>query len=150
VEDPYLRQRSADLGDIGNQVLQELFGIEQTLIKPEQSGIVVADELNPNDIAQLDPQRIVGAVTRAGGTTSHAAILLRGLGIPSVSGIDLALSGIQEGDFIALDGTSGVVWKQPSRESRENSLPIVKPGCSNAVNSPNRAIFQRSPKMGCK
>ena len=122
VEDPYLRQRSADLGDIGNQVLQELFGIEPTLIKPEQSGIVVADELNPNDIAQLDPQRIVGAVTRAGGTTSHAAILLRGLGIPSVSGIDLALSGIQEGDFIALDGTSGVVWKQPSRESREKLI----------------------------
>lgn len=116
VEDPYIQQRSADVRDIGNQVLQELFGGAPLFVKPDQSGILLVDELNPSDIAHLNPQKILGVITHAGAATSHAAILLKGLAIPSISGIDLNLLGIKEGEIIAMDGAQGLVWVHPSAE----------------------------------
>ncbi len=127
VKDPYIQQRSADVRDVGNQVLQELLGTAPHLEKPNEKGILLADELNPNDIAQLDPHQIVGVITHAGSATSHAAILLRGLGIPAVSGIDLAILRVKEGEMIAMDGGKGLLWLRPSADlqkqlqsSREN------------------------------
>jgi len=119
VEDPYIQQRSADVRDIGNQVLQEFFGGAPPFVQPEQSGILLVDELNPSDIVQLDPQKILGVITHAGAATSHAAILLKGLGIPAVSGIDLNLLGVEEGEIIAMDGSQGLVWLHPSAELQD-------------------------------
>ncbi|MGB9673103.1 MAG: phosphoenolpyruvate--protein phosphotransferase [Anaerolineales bacterium] len=119
VADPYLKQRSGDVRDLGTQVLQELLGIEAIFVKPEQAGILIAEELSPNEIAMLDPALTLGVITRIGGETSHAAILLRGLGIPTVSGIDIPVLGIAEGDLVAMDGAAGLVWVNPSLELQQ-------------------------------
>ena len=85
-----------------------------------EASILVRRETAPEDIRGMHAAS--GILTERGGTTSHAAVIARGLGLPCVSGAaDLAIdtkagtltlrSGqvLQEGDIITLDGTSGEV-----------------------------------------
>jgi phosphocarrier protein FPr len=116
VEDPYIQQRSADLRDVGQQTLQQLLGEQNAAITLEGEGILLADELSPNEIAQLDRQKVFGVITSRGAATSHSAILLRGLGIPAISGIDPLVIGVKEGSTIGIDGEQGMIWLNPAEE----------------------------------
>jgi len=113
--DAYLRQRGADVLDIGRQVLFELLGSSgvEMLTFPEPV-IVVARELSPNQTAQLDIDKVLGLITVVGGPTSHSAILARALGIPSVAGVDPAIFEVGDHTMVALDGFRGTVWVRPS------------------------------------
>ncbi len=53
--------------------------------------------------------KIKAAVTDIGGLTSHAAIVCREYGVPSVTGTGIATSVIKTGDIIRVDGDTGVV-----------------------------------------
>lgn len=53
--------------------------------------------------------KIKAAVTDIGGLTSHAAIVCREYGVPSVTGTGLATQIIKTGDIIRVDGDTGVV-----------------------------------------
>jgi phosphoenolpyruvate-protein phosphotransferase/dihydroxyacetone kinase phosphotransfer subunit len=114
LEDPYQQARSMDVGDVGNQVLNAL-STNSAIQAIELQGrvIIYADQITPNEIASLDIEKVAGLVTISGSPTSHCAILARSLGIPTVSGIDL--SGLN-GTLIALDGTTGRLWVNPSPE----------------------------------
>lgn len=113
LEDDYLRQRALDVRDIGDWVLRTLSGqppIPQPLTTP---GILVAEELAPSDAAALDPTLVLGIVTARGGVNDHSAILARTLGIPAVTGVAAALTHLQPGRQVALDGAAGQVWLEP-------------------------------------
>jgi phosphoenolpyruvate-protein phosphotransferase len=112
LQDPYLRERSADLRDVGQRVLLALAGGEQDLELPVGSILVVAD-LNPSLVATLDPERVRGVVTGLGARASHAAILLRSLGIPAVGELPEALESVPSGCDVLLDGISGLVFVDP-------------------------------------
>ncbi len=113
--DPYLRQRAADVTDVGNQVLNHLPGRPPAArLDLPRAVILVADQLTPTDTARLDPARILGVITAAGGPTDHSAILARALGIPAVSGADAALFDLPDGTRVALDGAAGHVWIEPA------------------------------------
>ena len=75
--------------------------------------LIVAHDLLPSDVVRLDPEKVLGLVTAVGGSTSHAAILARSLGIPAVVGAGPAVSTVAHGAVIALDGDSGRVWLSP-------------------------------------
>jgi phosphocarrier protein FPr len=115
LSDDYLRQRADDVADIGRQVLLNLQGHKAAKI-PElpQPAILVARDLTPADVAELNPERVLGIVTLAGGPTSHSAILARSLGIPSVAGIDPDLLDVAPDTTLGLDGFSGTLWIRPS------------------------------------
>ena len=49
--------------------------------------VLVADELTPSVIAQLDWQRLAALVTDAGSWTYHTAILARSIHVPAVAGL---------------------------------------------------------------
>ena len=53
--------------------------------------------------------KIKAAVTDIGGLTSHAAIVCREYGVPSVTGTGVSTQIIKTGDIIKVDGDSGVV-----------------------------------------
>ncbi|MFQ5904590.1 MAG: PEP-utilizing enzyme, partial [Candidatus Binatia bacterium] len=53
--------------------------------------------------------KIKAAVTDIGGLTSHAAIVCREYGVPSVTGTGVATSVIKTGDTIKVDGNKGIV-----------------------------------------
>lgn len=108
MNDAYLRERAADVRDVGKRLvlcLQGKKGIQLADIKEEV--ILVAEDLAPSDTVQLNKKYILGFVTRSGGKTSHTAILSRSLGIPAVVGLGEAIEQIHDGDFIIVDGSTG-------------------------------------------
>lgn len=111
----YFRARSADLLDVRRRVLKHLEGEAQTAAPIPAGSVVVAVELAPSETASFDPEFVAGLVTDHGGPTSHAAILARSRGIPSVVGlVDLAAH-VHEGDRILIDGDRGIVTVRPGR-----------------------------------
>ena len=115
--EPYLRERAADLADIRDQVLRSILGLSGTALSLAQASILIAPELSPADIIRLDPDKILGLCTALGGATSHSAILARSLGIPAVVGLGTVILNCA-GQQLALEGSSGEVWIDPSREIR--------------------------------
>ena len=64
----------------------------------------------------FDRLRLAGIVTEKGGSTGHAAILARSLGIPAVSGLRGILKDVHTGDLLAVDGREGHVYVNPGAE----------------------------------
>jgi phosphoenolpyruvate-protein phosphotransferase/dihydroxyacetone kinase phosphotransfer subunit len=114
LSDEYLRQRAADVMDIGNQVLLNMVGQDaaRTADLPHPV-ILVAERLSPTDTAALDTRKVIGLVTVEGGPTSHMAILARSLGIPAVAGAPPSILALPDNTSLALDGFSGTLWIQP-------------------------------------
>ncbi|MDI3292019.1 phosphoenolpyruvate--protein phosphotransferase [Polyangium sp. 15x6] len=114
-DDPYMRARVADLRDIELAVLRAL-GAAPAVVLPEgPPAILLADELLPSEAARLDPARVLGVVDLRGGPTSHAAILLRGAGIPAVFGAAALFQDLPESPArLGLDGGTGELWIDPA------------------------------------
>jgi phosphotransferase system enzyme I (PtsI) len=116
VSDAYLRERAADIRDVGRRLLALLAaGQEQQGDRcsiPEHA-IVVATELLPSVTARLELQHVAALVTERGGRSSHASILARAQGIAAVTGIDGATTRIKTGDPVIVDGIAGVVFVNP-------------------------------------
>jgi phosphotransferase system enzyme I (PtsI) len=114
VRDEYLRERGADIRDLGRRILALLIKQHGTdgLVIPDGS-VVVVDELLPSVTAGLEAGKVRAFVTERGGRTSHAAILARTNGTPAVSGIKGAPVEIKTGDYVVVDGIAGVVIVNP-------------------------------------
>lgn len=114
VEDTYLKERSHDIQDIGRRILNNLAGYnQQSLLAEESEIIIVAWELTPSHLMDLNHDTIKGLITEKGGETSHTAILARSLGIPLVSGIQKILHRIETGTPILVNGFNGEVIRNP-------------------------------------
>jgi phosphoenolpyruvate-protein phosphotransferase/dihydroxyacetone kinase phosphotransfer subunit len=111
LEEPLLRERAADVLDVGRRVVGALTGEEQA--GPAGPGIVIAGELTPADAAGLDPQLVRGIATAHGSATAHAAILARALGLPAAVGLGDAVLAIPEGTELLLDGDAGTLQVDP-------------------------------------
>jgi phosphocarrier protein FPr len=117
LSDPYLRERAADLEDVGRQVLEILVGKSGRSL-PTEPGILIADSLTPQEVAQLNPKLVRGVILLDGGATAHSSILLRALGLPAVAQARSELSNVDLSGpvSVALDGNSGQVWLDPSAD----------------------------------
>ncbi|MFL5339104.1 MAG: phosphoenolpyruvate--protein phosphotransferase [Gemmataceae bacterium] len=116
IADPYVRDRLTDLKDVVGRVQAHLDG---NAIASDEGGepvVLVAAEILPSQAAMFDRLPVAGIVTEAGGTTGHAAILARALGIPAVSGIRGILKEIHTGDLLVIDGREGTLLINPGTE----------------------------------
>jgi phosphoenolpyruvate-protein phosphotransferase (PTS system enzyme I) len=120
MDDSYLRERGADLRDIGRRVIQKLMPPQQTLWDLKEPVILVSPELAPSDTVRLDREKVLAFATESGGKDSHAAILARSLGIPAVLGIEGLLSKVNQGDTLIVDGDTGIVLIHPPSELIQN------------------------------
>ena len=115
MEDDYLQARAADVQDMGWRLFQRLAGFPAGRHLPEGEGwIILAEDLTPSDTIGLDPGRVEGLVTQAGGKNSHAAIVARLRGFPAIAGVGGALAAVSDGDELVLDGESGEVLVNPA------------------------------------
>ncbi|HEY6822304.1 MAG TPA: phosphoenolpyruvate--protein phosphotransferase [Burkholderiales bacterium] len=116
IEDPYLRERKADVQQAVERVLKAMMG-GQTLPEPalseEQKLIVVAHDLSPADMILFKRHHFGGFITDVGGVTSHTAIVARSLGIPAIVGLHHARQTISEGELLIVDGMLGVLIVNP-------------------------------------
>ena len=118
LDDPYLREREADLRDIGNRWLKNILGIKmKDLSNLEPNTVVVAYDLTPSDTAQLDLKNAVGFITEIGGKTSHSAIMARSLELPAVVGVKDALKDITDASSIVMNGESGEIITEPDTDT---------------------------------
>jgi len=113
MEDPYLRERSADMEDIGRRIIDALEGNNSSEVTLKEKRVLVADEIFPSNLAMLDPNKILGIVTEKGNAYSHAAIMAKSLGIPAVLGVKGVMAAANVKDEIIVDGTSGHVYLNP-------------------------------------
>ena len=114
MEDPYMRERGADIKDIGNRLMRNMLGMNpRGLSHISGEVILVAQDLAPSDTASLDKDVVKGIVTAAGGPTSHAAIMARTLEIPAVMGVG-DIESFVDGDKAVVLGTDGIVEINPS------------------------------------
>ncbi len=121
IEDPYLRERAADLKDVSQRLLRKLLGLHEIDLKNlEKPVILVAKDLQPSQTASLDKNRVIGFVTEMGNTTSHTAIIARTLGIPAVVGLSGILNAVKNGDVLAIDGSTGDVVIGPNSKVLED------------------------------
>lgn len=117
MDDEYMRERAADIRDIGDRLLRNLTGVAvDELADLDSQVIIVTEDLTPSDTANLDKNLIKGFVTKLGGRTSHAAIIARTLEIPAVMGLGETLAGISDGDMLVVDGNSGEVYVNPESQ----------------------------------
>ncbi|CAI6087337.1 Phosphoenolpyruvate-protein phosphotransferase [Cohnella sp. JJ-181] len=115
LDDPYLQLRSADIRDIGDRICRCLSNkpVERTESNNERE-ILIAEDLLPTYIAQLDEAAVIGFATSFGGATSHTAIIARSLGLPAVIGAGASLEQVKDGQTIILDAVAGTVILEPS------------------------------------
>ena len=114
MEDAYMRERGADIKDIGDRLMRNMLGMNpRGLSHISGEVILVAQDLAPSDTASLDKNVVKGIVTAAGGPTSHAAIMARTLEIPAVMGVG-DIESFVDGNKAVVLGTDGIVEMNPS------------------------------------
>ena len=130
MDDPYLRERKADLEQVVDRVLRHLkgaatpiaappprpprqqdLGLDDTLDVPL---VLVAHDLSPADMLQFKKSVFAGFVTDVGGKTSHTAIVARSMDIPAVVGARSASHLVRQDDWVVIDGDAGVMIVDPS------------------------------------
>jgi phosphotransferase system enzyme I (PtsI) len=123
-----LRERLTDLNAIQLRMLSRLMGgtaPELWSIPADEQVIVVAQEISPGLTVQLDREHVVGLVSEEGTRTAHAAILAHSLGIPAVMGAVGALAQIPSGTMLLLDGQSGAIVLDPTRDELDDAKTQV-------------------------
>ncbi len=115
VESDLLRRRASDLRDVATRLLRNL---EADAVRggdaPSGPYILAARKLTTADMFNLDNEQVEGIVAEEGGMSSHAAILARGMGIPTLTGIRDMTKLLRDGDLIVLDATKGEMVTTPS------------------------------------
>ena len=127
IADEYLRERGGDVDIVGERILRRMVGVQQeSITELDGKVIVVAHDLSPADVLQIDKSKVIGFATDLGGKTSHASILARALGIPAVVGLETATAAIQSGDHIMIDGSTGSVVVNPDKQTFKDYLARKK------------------------
>ncbi|MCL1960784.1 MAG: phosphoenolpyruvate--protein phosphotransferase [Desulfovibrionaceae bacterium] len=131
MQDPYLRERKADMEQVAERVLRHLKGAAAQPVAtpppraarqqdlpldgaPDAPLVLVAHDLSPADMLQFKKSVFAGFVTDVGGKTSHTAIVARSMDIPAVVGARSASQLVRQDDWVIVDGDAGVVIVDPS------------------------------------
>ncbi|ECV9295614.1 phosphoenolpyruvate-protein phosphotransferase PtsI [Salmonella enterica subsp. enterica serovar Enteritidis] len=117
LDDEYLKERAADVRDIGKRLLRNILGlaiIDLSAIQEEV--ILVASDLTPSETAQLNLQKVLGFITDAGGRTSHTSIMARSLELPAIVGTGSVTAQVKNGDYLILDAVNNQVYVNPTND----------------------------------
>lgn len=120
--EPIWQARAADVRDAARRALDHITppgahaqSLAERIAQSGRPVIVVADDLTPSDTVRLRVDQTLGIALVGGSATSHAAILARALGIPTVVGLGAALlAACHEGDALVVEGASGAVIVRPT------------------------------------
>lgn len=129
LDDPYMRERAADVKDVTGRIARILRGGET--VELTEACVIVADDLQPSQTVALDRSLILGFVLRHGTQNSHASILARTMNIPliinsnlpsSLDGDGKAASESEEamdltGHTIGLDAVKGEFFVDPDQST---------------------------------
>ncbi len=115
MDDPYLRERAADMRDLGRRLIAHL----QQAHSPDNDGfpvdaVLVGEEISPMNMAAVPEGHLKGVVSATGSAGSHVAILAHAFGVPAVMGVEDLPVPLIDGKPVVVDGYSGRVYIDPS------------------------------------
>ena len=117
IQDDYMKERMADVRDVIGRVMAQLaLHKPRCMLEANEPIILVAPEVLPSQAMAFQRLKVAGILTESGGSTGHAAILARSLGIPSISGLRGIHREVNTGDLLAVDGREGHVYTNPGPE----------------------------------
>ncbi|MDT7808740.1 MAG: phosphoenolpyruvate-protein phosphotransferase system enzyme [Acidobacteriota bacterium] len=119
IKDDYLRERSSDIEDVTRRLLVALTGESMRGRRLTEDAVIVAEELMPSTLAELDFTHIKAVATDVGGWTSHTSIIARGLGIPAVVGLRDFYRAARTGDSVVIEAGPGEVVLHPTPATLE-------------------------------
>jgi phosphocarrier protein FPr len=114
LDDALLAERASDLRDLEKRVLRALGLTGATPRALSDEAVLAAEEFTPSDLSGLDKSRVSALVMARGGATSHAAIIARQLGIPTLVAVGDALHAVPEGTQVVVDATAGRLEYAPT------------------------------------
>ncbi|NLS43140.1 phosphoenolpyruvate-protein phosphotransferase PtsI [BEV proteobacterium] len=115
LDDEYLKERAADMRDIGKRLLRNIIGMPIIdLGDIQEESILIATDLTPSEIAQLNLDKVLGFITDLGGRTSHTSIMARSLELPAIVGTTDATQQVKNGDYLILDGVNNKIYQNPT------------------------------------
>lgn len=118
MEDEYMRERKADVLDIGKRLLIKCKKITvQDLASICEPVIIVARDLFPSDTVKMNPEYVKGIITEEGGVTSHVSIMAKNYGIPALTGVSGILGKLEDGSTVCMDAAAGKIVIDPDEEN---------------------------------
>ncbi|MBK0098981.1 phosphoenolpyruvate-protein phosphotransferase PtsI [Erwinia sp. S63] len=125
LDDEYLKERAADVRDIGKRLLQNILGLHIVdLGAIAEESILVAKDLTPSETAQLNLKKVLGFITDIGGRTSHTSIMARSLEIPAIVGTGNVTTAVKNGDYLIIDGVNNKIYVNPTEDVLEELKAI--------------------------
>jgi phosphotransferase system enzyme I (PtsP) len=113
IEDPYFRERGADVIDVGQRIMEKLLGVRSHQSPMRPGSVVVVDQVLAGLFSRLEMEHVAAIVSEHGGSTSHGAIFARTLEIPAVTGVTGLLEEVREGETCIVDGATGRIYLAP-------------------------------------
>ncbi|CAL4042160.1 phosphoenolpyruvate-protein phosphotransferase PtsI [Buchnera aphidicola] len=126
LEDEYLKNRAIDVKDIGKRLLKNILNLNIIdLNNIKNKVILVAKDLTPSEIAQINSEKILGFTTDLGSRISHTSIIARSLEIPAIVGTGNITKKIKNGDFLILDAVNNIIYINPNI-AKINQIKILQ------------------------
>lgn len=117
LDDEYLKERAADVRDIGKRLLRNMRGMPIVDLSTIQDEVIlVATDLTPSETAQLNLKKVLGFITDLGGRTSHTSIMARSLELPAIVGTSDVTKQVKTGDYLILDAINNKIYVNPTSE----------------------------------
>jgi phosphotransferase system enzyme I (PtsP) len=116
IDNNYLRERTADVKDAAQRLLETLSGGDGQQYDVPDDAILVAQDLSPADLSMLEGDKFRGIILATGGVTSHASILAKSFEIPSIVAVEDLMERVRQGDQLIVDGNAGSVHVNPTAE----------------------------------
>lgn len=125
MDDPYLRERAADILDLGQRLLDRLQEAQAVNRHYPDHVILMGEEISVSQLLDVPPEKLKGLVSVRGTGTSHVALLARGLGVPAVFGVSNLPPGRLHGREVVVDGYTVRVCIQPSPALRQEYQKLI-------------------------
>ncbi|MBS0971622.1 phosphoenolpyruvate-protein phosphotransferase PtsI [Chimaeribacter arupi] len=117
LDDEYLKERAADVRDIGKRLLRNILGMTIVDLGSIQDEVIlVATDLTPSETAQLNLNKVLGFITDLGGRTSHTSIMARSLELPAIVGTSDVTKQVHNGDYLILDAVNNKIYVNPTAD----------------------------------
>ena len=113
MDDDYMRERAADIRDIGKRVAKAILGIKDPELG-DKKVILCGHEIEPSVIANIPTESIAGVILGQGSTTCHAVIIAKARAIPTVVGLGDGIDKIPDDAYTAIDGEAGEIIINPA------------------------------------
>lgn len=118
IDDDYMRERSADVKDVGKRYMAKLKGLElPDLGNVSKEVVVIARDMYPSDTVKLDADYVKGIITEEGGVTSHVCIMANSMNIPIIVGATGILDAVNHDEIICMNAENGNIIINPTTEA---------------------------------